>query len=116
MPININTHSANHTTLNKRAGEQKNITKIDSKIDKSAASPIQDRTQESAKATLSPDSVNLTVSSAKIKALEEQVARLPIVDSRKIEEIKNSIDAGTFEVNPERVAEKMIQFEREFQR
>jgi len=107
MPININQITSN-TTQTKNAGEQKNVVNLD-KITKNS-------TQSSEKATLSPDSVNLTASATRIKALEEQVARLPIVDTNKIEQIKSSIDEGSYEVNPERIATKMIQLENDLQR
>ncbi len=104
MPININ-NITNNNTQTKRAGEQKNITTIDSSNKKN--------TQQSGTATLSPDSINLTNSATRIKALEELVAHLPIVDTKKIEQIQNSINDGTYEINPERIAEKMIQFEKD---
>ncbi|MCU7835690.1 MAG: flagellar biosynthesis anti-sigma factor FlgM [gamma proteobacterium symbiont of Taylorina sp.] len=107
MPINISQITSN-TTQTKSAGEQKNVINLDKNT--------KGGTQTSGKATLSPDSINLTESATRIKALEEQVARLPIVDTNKIEQIKNSIDEGSYEVNPERIAEKMIQLEKELQR
>ena len=111
MPININ-HVSSNSTQSKRAGEQKNITNIDATT-KPDNSKTGNSTQGSGTATLSPDSINLTESATRIKVLEEQVARLPIVDTKKIEQVQNSINNGTYEVNPERIAEKMIQFEKE---
>lgn len=104
MSISIN-QVTNNSTPTKRSGEQGNITNIDASNKKAA--------QTSGNATLSPDLVNLTDSASRIKALEEQVARLPIVDTKKVEQIQNSINAGTYEINPEQIAEKMIQFEKE---
>ena len=104
MPINFN-NITNNNTPTKHTGEPKNITAIDASNKKN--------TQLSGAATLSPDSINLTDSATRIKALEEQVARLPIVDTKKIEQIQNSINDGTYEINPERIAEKMIRFEKD---
>lgn len=104
MSISINQVS-NNSTQTKRSGEQGNISNIDAS-DKKAA-------QTSASAKLSPDLINLTDSASRIKALEELVARLPIVDTKKIEQIKNSINAGTYEINAEQIAEQMIRFEKE---
>ena len=75
----------------------------------------KDTTDTSGKASLSPDSVNLTDSALQLKALEAQIARLPIIDTQKIEQVQNSIDDGTFEFNAERIAEKFINIERELQ-
>ena len=100
MPINISnitTHVKNSASQTSKANEQV------------SAKSIQD---SGVKATLKQDSVNLTSSAAQIKSLEAQVARLPIVDMQKVEEIKNSLNDGTFEFNSVRVAEKFINFEK----
>ncbi len=75
----------------------------------------QNTADTSGRASLSPDSVNLTDAALQIKTLEEQIARLPIVDTQKIERIQNSINDGTFEFNYDRIAEKFINIERELQ-
>lgn len=111
MPININQVNNNNTHA-KRAGEQKNITNIDASA-KPDSKKSADSTPVSGVATLSPDSINLTGSATRIKALQEQVARLPIVDTKKIEQVQNSINDGSYEINAERIADKMIQFEKE---
>ncbi len=59
------------------------------------------------------DSVSLTDMSQRLKAMEQQIARLPIIDTQKVEQVKNAINNGTYEFNSERIAEKMIQFERD---
>ena len=104
MPININQVTSS-TTHSKRSGDQGNITNINASSKKS--------TQQSGSAALSPDLINLTDSASRIKALEEQVARLPIVDTKRIEQIKNSINNGTYEIKAEQIAEKMIRLEKE---
>lgn len=59
------------------------------------------------------DSVSLTDMSQRIKAMEDQIARLPIIDTQKVEHIRTSINNGTYEFNSERIAEKMIKFEKD---
>ena len=104
MPIDINNIS--NSTQTKRASEQKHVKVVSKDTDSSAAASPDNR-------SVKQDSVSLTGSATRIKALEEQVARLPIVDTQKVEEIRNAINNGTFEFNSDRIAEKMIQFEND---
>ncbi len=110
MPINTittKTNIANNAAQPKKAEDQGKVSIVDKNTTNSQ--------NQSGKVSLTPDSVNLTGSAMRIKALEEQIARLPIVDTQKIEQIKNSINDGSFEFNPERIAKKMIDFEKELQ-
>lgn len=98
MPININ----NTTQANRASGHKPTRT-----VQNSDAN-----TEQSTKAVLGQDSINLTQSSMRLKSLEAQVARLPIVDTQKVEQVKNSLNDGTFELNSYRVAGKFISFEK----
>ena len=104
MPIDINNIS-NNSTQTKRADEQKHV--------KIIHSDSTDNAKHSAQNSTAQDSVNLTDSAMRFKALEEKINRLPIIDTQKVEQIKNSIIDGTFEFNSERIAEKMLKFEQE---
>ncbi len=57
------------------------------------------------------DRVTLTPQAQRLKELEGQVSRLPVVDQAKVERIRNEITQGTYQLDPQRVAEKMIHFE-----
>ena len=57
------------------------------------------------------DRVTLTPQAQRLKDLENQVSRLPVVDQAKVERIRNEIAQGVYQVDPQRVAERMIQFE-----
>jgi flagellar biosynthesis anti-sigma factor FlgM len=61
--------------------------------------------------TASPnaDVVTLTTQAAHIKALE--TGRQSVVDGDRIEHLKAAIDAGSYVIDPTRVAEKFIEFE-----
>ena len=103
MPINISNISNNASQTN-RANEPKHV---------KAVHDSEGSTKQSAKAMLEQDSVNLTSSAMRIKSLEDQIARLPIVDTQKVEQIRNSLSDGTFEFNSVRIAEKLISFEKD---
>ncbi len=106
MPINISnitTHAKNSASQTNRTDEQKQTKSVQGS---------EGKAEQSSKATLEQDSVNLTNSAERIQSLEAQVARLPIVDTQKVEETRNSISDGTFEFNSDRIAEKLINFEK----
>lgn len=104
MPIDINNIS-NNTTQTKRTNEQKHV--------KIIHSDSTDGAKHSTQNSAAQDSVNLTDSAMRLQALEEKINRLPIIDTHKVEQIKNSISDGTFEFNSQRIAEKMLKFEKE---
>lgn len=60
----------------------------------------------------SADRVSVTSEAARLQEIEEQLLAVPEVNSQKVAEIKAQIAAGTFEINPQRIAEKLISFER----
>lgn len=57
------------------------------------------------------DSVNLTDTASMLKKMEATLSTLPIVDQQRVDSIKQSILNGSFNVNPDRIAEKMLNLE-----
>lgn len=57
------------------------------------------------------DTVSLTDTATRLRGLENTLANLPVVDSQRVEDIQRAIAAGKFEINPERIANKMLDFE-----
>ena len=62
----------------------------------------------------SSDKVSLTSTAAKLKALEQQLSTQPDVDMRKVSEVQTAIANGNYDVNPENIADKMMNFEENF--
>lgn len=62
------------------------------------------------------DTVSLTDTAARLRELENSLAKLPVVDSQRVESIQQAIANGSYEVDSGRVAEKMLRFERDLQR
>ncbi len=111
MPINIS-HIPNNASQTNRTNEHQQA-KEAHRSSNSSDSSSNNIASQSAEASLGQDSVNLTHSAMRIKSLEAQIARLPIVDTQKVEQVKSSISEGTFEFDSTRVAEKLINFERD---
>ncbi|MDH3325579.1 MAG: flagellar biosynthesis anti-sigma factor FlgM [Gammaproteobacteria bacterium] len=57
------------------------------------------------------DTVSITGTASQLQALEKQLASLPVVDVQRVDSVKREISNGTFEINPPRIADKMIQIE-----
>jgi len=58
------------------------------------------------------DAVSLTSTAAQLRQAEQALANQPVVDSRRVDSIRDQIAAGAFEINAPRIADKMIQMER----
>jgi len=59
----------------------------------------------------SQDVVNITDTATKLRQIEDQLRAVPIVDDQRVSELRNTLNNGNFEINPERVADKIISFE-----
>ena len=57
------------------------------------------------------DTVTLTDAAAQLHKLEAKIASLPIIDTARVEDVKQSILSGKFHIDSPRVAEKMMSFE-----
>lgn len=60
------------------------------------------------------DSVTLTGAARQLQKLAEAVAAAPATDAERVASVKRAVDSGTYEVNAERVAAKIIAASREF--
>jgi negative regulator of flagellin synthesis FlgM len=56
----------------------------------------------------SEDVVQLSSQAADLQALESQLASQPTVDSARVQALKQAINQGDFQINPDRVAQKLI--------
>jgi negative regulator of flagellin synthesis FlgM len=58
------------------------------------------------------DHVTLTDSARTLQRIEEAVAKTPVVNAGKVAAVKQSIGAGTYKIDPARVADKLMKYER----
>ena len=65
--------------------------------------------------TASSDGVNITDSAKQLAALEQAINALPEVDQARVDQIRSAIADGTYQVAPERIADKLIRTENELQ-
>jgi negative regulator of flagellin synthesis FlgM len=60
----------------------------------------------------SSDKISLTGQAQQLQELEKQLASQPVVDSQRVEAVRNAVENGSFTVNPERIADKLISLEQ----
>ncbi len=59
------------------------------------------------------DAVSLSAQSKRIGEMHDQMASSPAFDSAKVQAIKEAIANGSYVVDPDKLAENMIKFEKE---
>ncbi len=92
--------------------------KIDKRITPPAATKVSATKGKGAKKTAAPaagggDSLTLTENSTRVRALEAELASVDITDTGKIEAVKAAIANGTFAVDAEVVADRLIDHTKE---
>jgi negative regulator of flagellin synthesis FlgM len=59
------------------------------------------------------DSVNITDSARRLLALAQAVQSAPEVDTQRVAELQQSIGSGQYQVQPERIADRLLQMEQD---
>ena len=72
----------------------------------------QGRATAANKSAAVSDTVNITQSGLLMSKLEELVQSTPIVDRDRVAAIKDALASGTYEIDDQRVADKVLRFER----
>ncbi len=62
------------------------------------------------------DQVQLSPLSSQLQAIESSMANSPVVNSERVAEIRQAISEGRFKVNPDVVADSLLQTARELLR
>ena len=57
------------------------------------------------------DRISLTGEARQLQELETRLASQPVVDSQRVEAVRSAVENGTFTIDPERIAEKMMNLE-----
>lgn len=92
--------------------------KIDKRITPPAATKVSSAKGKSAGKAATPsagggDSLTLTESSTRIRALESQIASVDVTDAGKVESVKAALADGSFTVDAEVVADRLIDHTKE---
>ncbi len=57
------------------------------------------------------DTVSFSETAMRMGRLGTAVEQTPVVDSKRVEEIRQALEAGDYQVNAERIAERLMAFE-----
>ncbi len=60
------------------------------------------------------DTVSLTDMASRLQSLEQKLATQPDVDQAHVNRVRDAISRGEYRVDPDRVADKMMDFESDF--
>lgn len=60
----------------------------------------------------SSDTVTLTDTAARLRDLGNSLSALPVSDTQRVEEVKKTVEDGTYKVDAGRVANKIIELEK----
>lgn len=60
------------------------------------------------------DTLSLTDGAARLKRLEQTLSGVPVVDQARVAAIKKQLHEGRYEVDAEKVAQKLLNFEQAF--
>ena len=97
--------------------------KIDSSVKSVSSSAVSGGGSRAGKSSASAsgaggggDRVELSPLSAQLQSIESSMADAPVVDSARVAEIRNAIAEGRFKVNPDAVADHLLQTARELLR
>jgi len=91
--------SQSTTTRTKTSEPQNSTAKSGGGSNSAAAAPTQG------------DTVQLSEAAKALQNVEKRLADTPDVDSARVNKIKQDIESGNYQVNPDRIAEKMMQFD-----
>lgn len=57
------------------------------------------------------DRISVTDTAAQLQALEKIIAKEPAVNLQKVDNVRAAVNSKQFDINPQRVADKMLNFE-----
>ena len=60
---------------------------------------------------VSQDSVSLTPQAKQLSDLQKKANDAPVIDQKKIDQLKKAISAGEYKINPEKLAASIANFE-----
>ena len=85
-----------------------NLVNIDAYVNQVHQPNRADRDEQSGKAAAKSDTVEISESAKRIQEAKSELEKIPETRADRIAELKNQIESGTYQVDAEKVADKMI--------
>ena len=102
MPINNITAASSAQSQRATEGSKVEVSRTEATV-----------SQQETGSTSATDSVSLTDTAARLQKLENTIAGLPVVDAQRVEDIRNTIASGEYQVDPVNIADKLLGFDAE---
>ncbi len=64
-------------------------------------------------ATNSSDSVKLTGEASNLQALQRELSQSSAIDAGRVQSVKESLQSGSYKINPEAVASRMLELDKQ---
>ena len=96
-----------------------NTNQVKQKLDQQAQVKQQANQTNAAadQAKMAPkDSVSLTPQAQQLTKLQDKAEEAPVVNQKKVEQLKKAISSGEYKINPEKLAASIANFEFELTR
>jgi negative regulator of flagellin synthesis FlgM len=61
--------------------------------------------------TGSASNIDVSDTARTLAALEDRISTLPVVNENRVDAVRRALDEGRYQVDPQRVADKMLRFE-----
>ena len=102
MAIEINNQSGSNQVLNQQRSQQgaDNVVR-----------PAVTGEQTPASTGRGADTVSLTDTAAQLQSIEARLAEVPVVDSQRVDSIRQALNDGAYEINAGSIADKLLAFE-----
>ena len=81
------------------------------KVQKTEANIAQQQTGKAVTA----ETITLTDAASNLRNLETRLSKSPVIDNQRVEDVKTALENGTYKVDPEKIAQKLFDFEAELE-
>jgi negative regulator of flagellin synthesis FlgM len=83
-------------------------------VSSSAPAPrVRDAASQAGKGAALPGDVMITETARQLAALETELAGLPAINDSRVAAVRRAIDEGRYQVDPQRIADKLVRMERD---
>jgi negative regulator of flagellin synthesis FlgM len=98
--------------INTNAPSSAQVSELGSHRGGTTPAPTEKVAEKNSAPAPAPDQVSLTPEAQQLRNLEQQIAAHPVVDTHKVNAVKEALANGSYEINSDRIAGKMMSLER----
>ncbi|UYB50463.1 flagellar biosynthesis anti-sigma factor FlgM [Xanthomonas sp. AM6] len=80
---------------------------------KAASGASEDGQARAVDATAAADSLRLTGEASGLQTLQRELSTAPAVDSNRVESVRNALQNGSYKINPDVIANRMLDLDQQ---